>query len=127
MLAHLDDRIASAGFASGDRFVIGDWQNAPIGPMHDMMWATAEGERVLLAPDDRVAEFVSSVYVFDRIDVVPFKVTGDRRGFELHAGPVQLSLATGFAIRVPSCGRAGSRATWRVRSRGCSSMWRRSA
>jgi hypothetical protein len=99
--AHLDGRIVSAGFASGDRFVIGDWHSTPIGAMNDVMWARASGERVLLAPDTRVAEFVCSVYRFDRVEVVPFAVEGDRRSLTVHAGPVHVDVRTGLTIRLP--------------------------
>jgi hypothetical protein len=101
MRLHLDGRIASAGFASGDRFVVGDWRATPIGPMNDVFWATAAGERVLLVPSEAVGAFVSSVYRFDRIDVVPFAVVSDRRALHVVAGPVELALRVGRALRIP--------------------------
>ena len=33
--------IGAAGFASGDRVVVGHWHRSPIGPMSDVMWAIA--------------------------------------------------------------------------------------
>jgi hypothetical protein len=101
MRQHLDGRIASAGFASGDRFVVGDWRATPIGPMNDVFWAAPSGERVLLVPSATVGDFVSSVYRFDRIDVVPFVVASDRRTLRVVAGDIELSVHTGPAIRVP--------------------------
>jgi hypothetical protein len=101
MRQHLDGRIASAGFASGDRFVVGDWRATPIGPMNDVFWAASSGERVLLVPSTRVGDFVSSVYRFDRIEVVPFVVASDARSLRVVAGDVELSFQGGRALRVP--------------------------
>ena len=101
MFLHLDGRIASVGFASGDRFVVGDWRTTPVGSMNDVLWARPSGERVLLAPSERVADFVCSVYRFDRVDIVPFTVAGDRRSLFVTAGKVEIALRCGWAVRVP--------------------------
>ncbi len=71
--------ISAAGFASGDRFVIGCWPTSPIGPMADVMWATADDRRVLLAPTDAVADFVTAIYRFDDVQVGPLHVESDGR------------------------------------------------
>ena len=42
--------IAAAGFASGDRVVVGHWAAGPLGPMSDVMWAAPDGTRTLFAP-----------------------------------------------------------------------------
>src|SRR3954447_6760222 len=65
--------IGAAGFASGDRVVVGSWTSGPVGPMTDVMWARPDGERVLLAPSEPAASFIASVYRFDRVDVVPVR------------------------------------------------------
>ncbi len=101
MRQHLDGRIASAGFASGDRFVVGDWRATPIGPMNDVFWAAASGERVLLVPSEHVGAFVLSVYRFDRVEVVPFVVVRDPRTLRVVAGDVAVEVHAGRAIRVP--------------------------
>jgi hypothetical protein len=44
----LDGTISNVAFASGDRFVVGQWARSPIGPMNDVMWARPDGTRVLL-------------------------------------------------------------------------------
>ena len=59
--------IASAGFASGHRIVVGSWKRGPLGPMNDVMWARPDGTRVLIAPSAEVAEFVTSIYRFDEV------------------------------------------------------------
>jgi hypothetical protein len=61
--------IAGAGSTSGLRIVVGAWDQSPFGAFADVMLQTADDERVLLAPDDAVAELVSSTYQFDRVEV----------------------------------------------------------
>ena len=61
--------IAGAGSSSGLRIVVGSWHESPFGAFADVMLQTADDERVLLAPDDEVAEFVASTYRFDRVEV----------------------------------------------------------
>ncbi len=51
--------IAGTGTGSGLRIVIGAWDRSPFGAFTDVMLQTAGDERVLLAPDDAVAEFVA--------------------------------------------------------------------
>lgn len=57
------------GFASGDRVVVGHWDVSPLGPFVDLMWATPDGERVLVVAEDRVGAFITAVYEFDRVEV----------------------------------------------------------
>jgi hypothetical protein len=61
--------IAGAGTASGLRIVIGAWHDSPFGSFTDVMLQTADDERVLLAPDEAVADFVSTTYHFDRVEL----------------------------------------------------------
>jgi hypothetical protein len=89
--------ISSAGFASGDRFVVGNWSVSPIGPTVDVMWARPDGTRILLAPDERTIAFVTSVYEFDSTEVVEFDVVADDRSIQLRAGPLDLDLEAGRA------------------------------
>ena len=107
----LDGVIASAGFASGDRFVCGLWQTSPLGVLHDVMWARPSGERVLLVPSEDAGDFVSSVYRFDRVEVVGFAVAaaGPER-VDLRAGAVALTLESGRAVPIP-----GPRPLWVTR------------
>jgi hypothetical protein len=75
----LDGVIASCGFASGDRVVVGHWWTSPVGPFTDVMWCEPDGVRVLYAPDDTVARFVTALYRFDRLEVVPFETFSSSR------------------------------------------------
>lgn len=89
--------ISSCGFESGDRFVVGRWDRSPVGRTIDVMWAQPDGRRVLLAPDQRTADFVTAVYGFDDVRVVSFEEPSGREPNELHvvAGPVALRFGGG--------------------------------
>jgi hypothetical protein len=93
--------IAAAGFASGDRFVVGHWSDTPLGPITDVMWAQPDGSRVLLVPDVPSGEFISSIYTFDAVRIVPTSANGGDRWIEVTAGPVELQLKAGVGWRIP--------------------------
>ena len=97
----LHGTITSAGFASGDRFVVGHWRASPLGPMTDVMWARPDGERVLLAPDAAVAGFVASLYRFDRVEVVPLSARLVDGTLDLAAGDLALLLRAGRRWALP--------------------------
>ena len=67
MLDRFRGRILGAGSTSGLRLVIGDWTCSPLGAFTDVMVATAQGRRILLAPDEAVAQYVSATYTFDEV------------------------------------------------------------
>lgn len=71
--------IAGAGTAEGTRLVLGCWTETPHGAFADVMVERPDGHRLLLAPDDWVAEFVTSTYTFD--DVLKVPVVVDASGF----------------------------------------------
>lgn len=94
--------ISSCGFASGDRFVVGAWERSPVGPTLDVMWAAPDGTRTLLAPDDETIDFVTSVYDFDRTEVVDLEGLARPTSLDLRAGPLRLHLrADGVGFRIP--------------------------
>ena len=99
--------IASAGFGSGDRFVVGHWLSSPLGAMDDLMWATPAGERRLVAPTRQVADFVAAVYRFDDVIVSPLQVQvrPDGRHVALHAPELGLEvhLEGGRRWPIPFC------------------------
>lgn len=61
--------IAGAGSTSGVRLVVGRWRASPYGGFADVMIERPDGHRVLLAPDQRIADFVAATYTFDEIRV----------------------------------------------------------
>lgn len=92
-----DGRILGAGSSSGLRFVIGDWAHSPLGAFTDVMVATIDDHRILLAPDDRVAEYVTATYSFDEVMICPVGVVEVDSGsrWEVAAGALQVTLDIG--------------------------------
>ena len=84
--------IAGTGSTSGVRVVVGRWDESPFGAFADVMVAEPDGTRVLLAPDERVAEFVSATYSFDRVEIGPVRVTRD---WQVTAPGLDLRLVVG--------------------------------
>jgi hypothetical protein len=95
--------IAGVGSSSGVRIVVGRWDDSPYGAFADVMLAEPDGTRLLLAPDEQVAHFVSSTYRFDRVVTGPVSVSPDWRvtapGLDLH---VELGSRTalGWVLRL---------------------------
>ncbi len=92
--------IAGFGTAAGVRLVVGDWAESPFGAFADVMVQTAGGERVLLAPTAQVADFVSSTYQFDRIEIGPVRsdLSGDRLGIEAPGLSAEVSIGRAAPI-----------------------------
>lgn len=67
-------RIAGVGSTSGIRVVVGSWVGTPLGAFGDAMVETAAGHRVLLAPHQDAADFISATYSFDEIRIEQFQV-----------------------------------------------------
>jgi hypothetical protein len=87
--------IAGVGSASGVRVVVGRWLESPLGSFADVMLAEPDGTRWLLAPDEDVAEFVSTTYSFDRVAIGPVAVDVDGPGWRLAAPGLELDLEVG--------------------------------
>ena len=77
--------IAGVGTDAGVRMVIGSWLESPFGRFADVMVETADGERILLAPTEQVAEFVSTTYAFDRIEIGAVTAEQSSDGFTVTA------------------------------------------
>ncbi|WP_370622923.1 hypothetical protein [Streptomyces tsukubensis] len=92
-----DGWIAGVGTTSGTRLVLGRWPRSPFGAFSDVMVQHPDGQRVLLAPSDRVAEFVASTYTFDRVTVAPVTVetAGPGTDWRVTAGTLDLRLTPG--------------------------------
>ena len=75
--AVLKGTISSAAFASGDQFVIGYWPQSPLGPFHDIMWLDANDTRTLIASSRDAANFITSIYHFDRVMVASLHVESE--------------------------------------------------
>lgn len=97
IIDRFDGRILGAGSSSGLRFVVGDWAHSPLGAFADVMVATAEGRRILLAPDDGVVEYVTSTYSFDEVVHCPVSVVEADGGsrWTVDAGPLRVEITLG--------------------------------
>ena len=93
--------IASAGFSSGHRFVVGHWDDSPLGPMDDVMWARPDGLRVLLVGRPDVAELITAVYRFDTVEVVSLECRMDQAGLAVLAGDLRITLRAGRPWPIP--------------------------
>jgi hypothetical protein len=98
----LSGMIASAGFTSGHRFVVGVWDTSPVGPLCDVMWAAPDGRRVLLVDRPQAAAFITAVYGFDEVRVVPLACERDADRLSVGAGPVHLELRLGRWWPIPA-------------------------
>lgn len=94
--------IAGLGTASGTRLVVGHWPDSPFGPFTDVMVENRFGSRLLLAPDENTARYVSSTYSFDAVDVVPVSARLNGGTLAVDGGPLRLRAELG---RVTVLGR----------------------
>jgi hypothetical protein len=91
--------IVGVGSTSGVRVVVGRWHTTPLGAFADVMVETATGHRVLLAPSQEVADYVTATYSFDEVRTEPVVVT--QRGDEWFVESASLSLAVTVGPRMP--------------------------
>jgi hypothetical protein len=106
-------RILGVGTTSGIRLVVGMWDASPFGPFTDVFVERPDGTSLLLAPDDRIARYVSGTYRFDDVHVVDVHArrsidhgrSGNRDGvrvLDLAAGPLRARISVG---RITALGR----------------------
>jgi hypothetical protein len=69
--------------------------------MTDVMWARPDGARVLLAPSDPVADFITSAYEFERVRIVDVRASADERTLDVVAGPLAIRLVAGRGWPLP--------------------------
>lgn len=87
--------IAGVGSSSGVRVVVGRWEESPLGTFADVMLAEPDGTRVLLAPNDAVADFVASTYQFDRVVTGEVTVSGRDGSWRVSAPGLDVELQVG--------------------------------
>lgn len=88
-------RIAGVGSTSGVRVVVGRWDDSPWGAFADVMVEDASGHRVLLAPDERVRDFVTATYSFDEHVIEPVDVADTADGWQVSTPSLSLRLDVG--------------------------------
>tara|TARA_B110000444_G_scaffold11420_1_gene9758 strand:- start:2527 stop:3447 length:921 start_codon:yes stop_codon:yes gene_type:complete len=94
-------RISSSGFASGDRIVVGDWKESPLGSFTDIMWARPDGHRTLIAPNQEVVDYVEGMYSFDEIKIQDITVTEKQRRFTLSCESMDLDFSWKKGWKIP--------------------------
>ena len=100
-LIRIRGSISSAGFAGGNRFVVGHWERSPIGPFGEVMWGTPDGQRILLAGNQEVADFVTSIYNFDDVRIGDLQTESDGRVTTVEGLGLNLHLSGGIARVIP--------------------------
>jgi hypothetical protein len=90
-----EGRIAGVGTDSGTRIVVGMWERSPFGRFTDVMIELDAGHRLLLAPTQEVADYVSSTYSFDEVRIEPVRVARIEGGIGVTAESLQLELEVG--------------------------------
>jgi hypothetical protein len=90
-----DGEIFGFGTQSGTRIIIGRWTSSPYGSFADAMVENADGHRMLFAPSDQVADFISGVYTFDQIAVGPVDAQRTSTRLTFSAGPLQVVAGIG--------------------------------
>ncbi|QIK76726.1 hypothetical protein [Nocardioides piscis] len=88
-------RIAGVGTTSGVRLVVGRWDAGPWGAFSDVMVEDSSGHRVLIAPDERVREFVAATYSFDEHVTEPVTVTDTPSGWQVNSPSLRLVITLG--------------------------------
>jgi hypothetical protein len=92
--------IAGVGTTSGTRLVVGRWHTTPLGrgtggAFADVMVERSDGHRILLAPSEEVAEYVTRTYSFDEVRVEPVAVEVDGSVWRVTTPSLRLALTVG--------------------------------
>ena len=93
--------ISSAAFASGDQYVIGCWNETPVGPICDVMWLDSDNRRTLIVPSDTAAEFITSIYTFDNVSIAPLKVAIEKGSTFVATDDLAIEIHGGLLRPVP--------------------------
>ena len=90
-----DGAIAGVGTTAGVRVVVGRWSDSPLGDFADVMLAEPDGTRRLLAPSQEVADFVSSTYHFDRVEIGAVTARSGEGWWDVEAPGLELTFSVG--------------------------------
>lgn len=92
-------RILGVGTTSGVRVVLGVWDTSPLGSFADVMVEQADGHRVLLAPRQEIADFITGTYVFDETRIEPVQVDWSEVGARVEVVTPSLTLTATLGRR----------------------------
>ncbi|KZF08210.1 MULTISPECIES: hypothetical protein [unclassified Rhodococcus (in: high G+C Gram-positive bacteria)] len=85
--------IYGVGTTSGVRIVVGHWTRSPLGEFTDVMVQFADGQRLLIAPNEDVREFVTATYIFDSTELVPVTFVAEPNGWRsVQAGDLSIRI-----------------------------------
>ena len=87
--------ICGVGSTLGVRVVIGRWPVSPFGSVADAMVEDSNGWRVLIAPDERLAEYIGSIYSFDEVVIGPVECERSTDRLSFRGGPLRLDVTAG--------------------------------
>ena len=96
-----EGEIFSSGFDSGDRIVIGNWKNSPFGEFTDIMWAKPNGEKVLIAPNEGILDFIASMYSFDNTIISEFEIEESTNHIIVKNSEIVCELKWNRGIKIP--------------------------
>lgn len=90
-----DGDITGIGTTSGTRIVVGHWPSSHLGEFADVMMEFPDGERLLIAPNQDVREFVTATYNFDRTVLTDVTYTTHGQQTTVSAGDLVVTFTTG--------------------------------
>ena len=94
-------RITSSSFSSGERIVIGDWVDSPLGSFTNIMWARADGKRILISPSPECASYVSNLYSFEEVIISPLNVKRKKKNIEIESKNLSIFIEWGWSFPIP--------------------------
>lgn len=119
-MLRFDGAIAGLGTASGTRIVIGMWPLSPFGPVTDVMLERPDGRRILLAPTEEFAGFLSQEYRFDEVRVEPVLRMRDGRTWMISTDDLALTFTVGgrsaLGVALLAVPRTVARSRWWART-----------
>ena len=93
-----EGRITSCGFDSGDRIVIGIWDESPFGSFSDIMWAKPNGEKILNAPNKKIGDYINSLYDFDEIKIDEINIEKSHKQITFNTSDIECRFEWGVEI-----------------------------
>ena len=96
-----EGRISSSSFSSGDRIVVGDWISSPLGSFINIMWARPDGKRILISPSKNCADYVSTIYSFEEVIILPIDINRKDKKIEINALDLSIIFEWGISAHIP--------------------------
>ena len=94
-------RITSSAFESGDRIVVGTWKESIFGEFTDIMWAKKDGTRVLIAPTQEIANYVTAMYSFDEVILEEISTSLNDSNLSVNCNTMNLEFSWNKGFPIP--------------------------